>query len=113
MAGDQPRVQAHVVSRRAGREVSIDGWLGTGTDASVRDDLHDIIATGEGDLIVRLGNADVGDATGLGVLLGAHVRARRAGRRLVLADVSSRTSRMLTRTRWGQVLQAPAAAPAA
>lgn len=111
MAVDPPAA-ACVVQYQEGRDIAISGWLGSGTDAPVRDALQHVIAAGEGDLIVRLGDADVGDATGLGVLLGAHVQARRAGRRMILADLPVRTGRVLMRTGLVRVLGAGTPTPA-
>ena len=69
---------------------------------------------GQGDLMVHLAGAEVHDATGLGVLVGAHHRARRAGRRLVLVDVSPRLDRLLRVSRLHRVLaRHPAASPVA
>jgi anti-anti-sigma factor len=44
------------------------------------------------------------DATGLGVLVGAHRRAQKLGRRLVLRGVSPRLARLLLATRLHRVL---------
>ena len=54
--------------------------------------------------MVQLAGAEVHDATGLGVLVGAHHRARRAGPRLVLVDVSPRLDRLLRISRLHRVL---------
>ena len=48
--------------------------------------LHRAIDAGTGDLVVDLTQVELVDATGLGVLLGAHRRAKQQGRRLVLRD---------------------------
>jgi anti-anti-sigma factor len=57
--------------------------------------LHEIIDTGCGDVLMRLADAEIGDATGLGVLVEAYNRARRAGRRLAVVDMTERTERLL------------------
>lgn len=53
---------------------------------------------------MEVSDFELGDATGLGALLGAHRRATRAGRTLVLADVPAALDRVLTFTRLGRVL---------
>ena len=68
----------------------ITGRLDVHTVADVRLLLHAVVDRGSGDLLVHLAEAEVHDATGLGVIVGAHHRARRAGRQLVLVDVSPR-----------------------
>src|SRR5206468_7547502 len=62
------------------------------------------LALGTGDLVVDLGRAELIDATGLGVLVGTHRRADRAGRRLVLRAVPDRIDRLLIATRLHRVL---------
>lgn len=87
-----------------GQEVSVSGRLDVNTVAAVRLGLQDIIDRGVGDLLLHLADAEVHDATGLGVIVGAHHRARRAGRRLVLVDVSPRLDRLMRATRLHRVL---------
>jgi anti-sigma B factor antagonist len=94
---------AHLVIVPGGL-VRIAGRLDVHTVADVRLVLHEAIDTGSGDLLVDLAEAEVGDATGLGVLVGAHHRARRAGRRLVLVHVPPRLDRLLRATRLHRVL---------
>ncbi len=84
-----------VLETVAGAEVVVTGRLDVHTVADVRLLLHAVLDRGQGDLMVHLAGAEVHDATGLGVLVGAHHRARRAGRRLVLVDVSPRLDRLL------------------
>ncbi|WP_345397603.1 STAS domain-containing protein [Nonomuraea salmonea] len=50
----------------------------------VRERLHEALDSGEGDLILDLSKLEMIDATGLGVLVGAHRRAISVRRRLVL-----------------------------
>ena len=59
---------------------------------------------------VRLALADAVDPTGLGVLVGAHRRAGRSGRTLVLHDVPPGVGRLLRRTRLDRVLRQSASA---
>src|SRR6478609_6842033 len=58
-------------------------------------DGHAVIIEGPGDLRLHLGDAEIGDATGLGVIVHLHRRATRADRRLLLVDASDRTTRLL------------------
>ena len=88
----------------AGREVRVSGPLSVGTVDEVRRALHDILARGSGDLLLHLEQAEVHDATGLGVIVGVHHRARRLGRRLVLAEVSPGLDRLLRASRLHLVL---------
>ncbi len=94
----------HVAEICPGQEVSVSGRLDVNTVAEVRVALHDILDRGFGDLLIHLAQAEVRDATGLGVIVGAHHRARRAGRRLVLVDVSPRLDRLLRSSRLHRVL---------
>lgn len=87
-----------------GAEVRLVGRLDVGSVGGVRDALHAAIAQGSGDLVVRLDGVEVVDAGGLGVLVGAHRRARLAGRRLVLVGVPSRLERLIRHTRLHRVL---------
>lgn len=104
-----PAVEVEEV--RPGQEVRVLGRLDVHTVADVRTMLHDIVDRGHGDLVLHLAQAEVGDATGLGVIVGAHHRARRAGRRLVLVDASPRTQRLLRASRLDRVLARPATLP--
>lgn len=87
-----------------GQEVTVTGRLDVNSVAEIRMALHDILDRGVGDLLVHLANAEVHDATGLGVIVGVHHRARRVGRRLVLVDVSPRLDRLLRSSRLHRVL---------
>jgi anti-anti-sigma factor len=82
-----------------GQEVAITGRIDVHTVPDVRLLLHEIIDTGCGDVLMRLAGAEIGDATGLGVLVEAYNRARRAGRRLAVVDMSERTRRLLRASR--------------
>jgi anti-anti-sigma factor len=87
-----------------GQEVSVSGRLDANTVAEVRRALHDNLDRGAGDLLIHLAQAEVHDATGLGLIVGIHDRARRMGRRLVLADVSPRLDRLLRVSRLQRIL---------
>lgn len=98
------RSPVRVVELCRGQEVSVVGRLDAQTVPEVRLALHDALDRGVGDLLLHLGEAEVHDATGLGVIVGTHHRARRAGRRLVLVDVSPRVDRLLRASRLHRVL---------
>ena len=100
-AGRQP-VRVSETSR--GQEVTVSGRLDVDSVAEVRVALHEILDRGVGDLLVHLAQAEVHDATGLGVIVGVHHRARRLGRRLVLVDVSPRFDRLLRASRLHRIL---------
>jgi len=87
-----------------GQEVVVSGRLDVTSVAEVRLALHDILDRGGGDLLIHLAQAEVHDATGLGVIVGIHHRARHVGRRLVLVDVSPRLDRLLRASRLHRVL---------
>ena len=82
------RQLARVVEISVGREVTVSGRLDVNTVAEVRLALYGVLDRGAGDLLIHLAQAEIQDATGLGVIVGIHHRARRLGRRLVLVDVS-------------------------
>jgi anti-anti-sigma factor len=98
----------------SGQEVAIGGRICVHSVPDVRLLLHDVIDTGTGDVLLRLGDAEIGDATGLGVLVEAFNRARRAGRRLAVVDMTARTERLLRASRLDRALvQRPAGAASA
>jgi anti-anti-sigma factor len=84
--------------------VRLSGRLDVHAAADVRLALADAVAAGTGELVLDLASLDAVDATGLGVLVGAHRRAGRAGRTLVLRDVPAPVGRMLFLTRLDRVL---------
>lgn len=96
--------QAQVEEIVPGVEMLIRGPLNVHTVGEVRTALVRSIDGGVGDFLLHLGFADIGDATGLGVLVGAHHRAERSGRRLVLSAVSPRIDRLLRGSRLDRVL---------
>jgi anti-anti-sigma factor len=65
-------------------ELVVGGRLDVRSAADARTALHDAVDAGRGDLVLDLTELDSWDATGLGVIMGAHRRAGRANRRLVL-----------------------------
>jgi anti-sigma B factor antagonist len=84
--------------------ISVVGRLDGGTVARVRPMLHEAVDAGAGVLVVDLGGMETIDIAGLGVLVGTHRRALRAGRRLVLRRVPPRVLRVLAVTRLYRVL---------
>jgi anti-sigma B factor antagonist len=102
IAADRNPAQVSEIS--VGQEVMVAGPLDVNTVADVRTALHDILDRGVGDLLVHLAQAEVYDATGLGVIVGVHHRAQRVERRLVLVDVSPRLDRLLRASRLHLVL---------
>lgn len=90
------------------------GALDVTTAATIRADLTDLLAAGgTDDLVVDLTQMGALDTVGLGLLVGIHRQAQRAGRRLVLTGVPPRMSRVLAVTRLNRVLSidgTPAAA---
>jgi anti-anti-sigma factor len=87
-----------------GQQLAFAGRLDVHQAADARLALQGAVAEGVDDLVVDLSGVSVVDATGLGVLVGAHRRAGRAGRRLVLADPSPALLRVLFLTRLHRVL---------
>jgi anti-anti-sigma factor len=91
--------------REPGQVLAVAGRLDVHTAADVRLALLDALADGAGDLVLDVAAVYAVDATGLGVLVGAHRRAGRLGRRLVLRDPSDALQRVLFLTRLERVLQ--------
>lgn len=85
-------------------DLRLAGRLDVTTVGGVRTALHAAIEGGAGDLTVSLADVEIADATGLGVLVGAHRRAHANGRRLVLHQLPPRISRVLTTTRLYHIL---------
>jgi anti-anti-sigma factor len=93
--------------------VSLVGRLDAQAAGPVRDALHAALSTGSGRLVVDIAGVELLDATGLGVLVGAHRRARLDGRDLVLQAPRPRVSRLLKVTRLDRVITIEAPIPAA
>ncbi|MBK8470056.1 MAG: STAS domain-containing protein [Candidatus Phosphoribacter sp.] len=84
--------------------VRVGGRLDSRSIAAVRDTLHQVIDAGSGPIRVELPEAEIGDATALGLLVGAHHRARRLGRDLHVGEMSDRTARLLRMSHLDRVL---------
>jgi anti-sigma B factor antagonist len=93
-----------VVCIASGQEIAISGRIDVLNAGEVRDALHAALTAGTGDLYVDVSGVDLVDATGLGVLVGAHRRAGQLDRRVVLTDASPRFLRILRMTRLHRVL---------
>ncbi len=87
-----------------GELVVLSGRLDARGAAPARDALHAALGAGSGRLVVDLSGVELLDATGLGVLVGAHRRARLEGRELVLSDAPPRVARLLSLTRLDRVI---------
>lgn len=85
-------------------ELVVGGRLDVRNAADARTVLHSALDGGRGDLVLDLTELDSWDATGLGVIMGAHRRAGRTGRRLVLRGVPDRMQRLLVATRLHRIL---------
>lgn len=84
--------------------VRLSGTLDVSTVHDVRLAVHAALDDGTGDLFVDLGEVEMLDATGLGMLVGAHRRAGRSGRRLVLRNLSPQLVRLLRVSRLNRIL---------
>lgn len=91
--------------RQAGQVLVLAGRLDVRVTADVRLALAAAVASGTGELVLDVAGVEGVDATGLGVLVGAHRRAGRAGRVVVLRDVPPALARVLLRTRLDRVLR--------
>jgi anti-anti-sigma factor len=89
---------------RPGAALALSGRLGAATVADVRAALYEAVDSGVEDLLLDLHGVELVDATGLGVIVGAHRRADRLGRRLVLQRLPERIDRLLLATRLHRVL---------
>jgi anti-sigma B factor antagonist len=87
-----------------GNLLSLSGRLSASTVADVRAALVAAIACGTGDLVVDISGVQLVDASGLGVLVGAHRLALRSERRLVLRGVPARIERLLAVTHLNRVM---------
>ncbi|WP_030545722.1 STAS domain-containing protein [Streptomyces albus] len=85
-------------------ELVVGGRLDVRSAADARAALHTAVDSGHGDLLLDLSELTSWDATGLGVIMGVHRRAGRAGRRLVLRRVPPQLQRVLVATRLHRIL---------
>jgi anti-anti-sigma factor len=90
---------------QAGSRLVLRGRLDVRVTADVRLALAGAVRDGRGELVLDVAALEGVDATGLGVLVGAHRSAGRAGRVLVLHDVPPPLARALALTRLDRVLR--------
>ena len=87
-----------------GCHVALRGRLDVRTVADLRLTLHRLIANGSTPVLLDLGEAHVGDATGFGLIVECQRRARRAGRPMRIVAADERTRRLLRRARLHSLL---------
>ena len=102
-----------VVEAQDGHDVIIEGRLDVHTVPDIRDALHEVIDRGPGELRIHLDDAEIYDATGLGVLVHIHRKASRHRRRMYLFGASERTTRLVRGCRLDRILAGPSMVPAA
>ena len=89
-----------------GCHVAVRGRLDVRTVADLRLTLHRLIAGGTSPVLLDLGEAHVGDATGFGLIVECLRRSRHAGRPMRIVAADDRTRRLLRRARLGSLLAA-------
>jgi len=94
----------------AARSTSVDLFtVGSHLDgrnvAAMRAELNGVLAKATGDVVIDMAALTLIDAAGLGMLTAAHLRAERAGRRLLLRNCSKEIRRVLAVTRLNRVLR--------
>ena len=89
-----------------GCHVALRGRLDVRTVADLRMTMHRLIANGSTPVLLDLGEAHVGDATGFGLIVECQSRARRADRPLRIVAADERTRRLLRRARMSSLLGA-------
>lgn len=99
------RADAFALEARGPSELVLHGRLDVVVTADVRLALAAAVDDGTGELVLDLGGVHGIDATGLGVLVGAHRRAGRSGRTLVLQDPSPAVRRVLRLSRLDRVMR--------
>ncbi|WP_306490467.1 2-oxo-4-hydroxy-4-carboxy-5-ureidoimidazoline decarboxylase [Streptomyces brasiliscabiei] len=99
-----PAPRAASLSATAAGSLSLAGRLDVTSAADIRRLLHEAVDASVDDVVLDLTDLDSWDATGLGVIMGAHRRARRRNRRLVLRGVPPMMMRLLTATRLHRIL---------
>ena len=73
--------------------------------AQVRSVLNEALEEGTCDVVLDVAALHLVDAAGLGMLTAAHVRAERAGRRLILRNCSDEVRRVLAVTHLNRILR--------
>jgi anti-anti-sigma factor len=93
-----------VQEQEHGRLLVLRGRLDARAAPDVRQALHRVVDTGDGEVLVEVSGLVLVDVASLGLLLEAHRRAERAGRQLLLVGVPAPLERMLRVTRLDRVL---------
>ncbi len=88
------------------------GRLDVHSVPDLRLSIHRVIDDGAGEVLLDLTEAEIGDATALGLLVECLRRARRAGALLRISAVDARTLRLLRRARLGSTLVPAVPVPA-
>jgi anti-anti-sigma factor len=94
-----------VQEQERGRLLVLRGRLDARAAPDVRQALHRLVDTGSGPALVEVSELLLVDLGSLGLLLEAHRRAERSGRRLVLVAVPAPLDRVLRATRLDRVLR--------
>lgn len=84
--------------------VGVRGRLDGGSVGELRDVLHRLLGQGHAEVLVDLAEAEIGDASALALLVGAHHRARRTGARVRVGAANERTARLLRLAHLDRVL---------
>ena len=87
-----------------GYRLVVSGRLDVRSAADLRLPMHRAIASGSSAVLLDLGDAHIGDATGFGLVVEVLRRAHRAGRALLIVAADDRTRRLLRRARLGSFL---------
>ena len=103
-AGSDVDRQGFALHHAPGGVLVLTGRLDVVVSTDLRLALAAAVDDGHADLVLDVSGLAGVDASGLGVLVGAHRRAGRAGRRLVLRDVPPPLARVLRLTRLDRVL---------
>ena len=104
---DQPQsLDLTITVEQPGRVLALRGRLSARTVADGRAALVEAIAVGSEVLVIDISGLQLVDASGLGMLVGAHRLALRNERELVLRGVPERIERLLAVTRLNRVLRA-------
>jgi anti-sigma B factor antagonist len=78
-----------------GAVVVAHGRLDSSSADQLRTALHECIAAGDGDLLVRAEGLEIWGSSAIGLLIGASRAARRRDRRLVITGLAPREQRLL------------------
>lgn len=86
------------------RPVHVGSYLDVRNVAVVRTHLNLVLDAASGEVTVDMAGVDRIDAAGLGMLTAAHLRAERAGQRLVLVNCTKEVRRVLAVTHLNRIL---------